>query len=437
MHFHGLRSQTHVTSPRERGQALIISVIFFSIIGAIATAALAATVFKEFTITRLYADSKISYALAEGALEDVAFRVRTGMDYEEFETFGSGVRTSSSTASTTDIGIDIIAEGNMRGAIRKVRARLTEGMGVAFHYGVQTDVGGLVMENSSTVSGNVFSNGPIIGSASGNTISGDVISAGPSGYIERINAPGNMYADTLHRVNAGGEVHYITSVTNYTAPGGVFIMSEHPATSSLPITDEMVQELKDYAASSTVISSPCPYVISADTVIGPARIQCDVVIDGAEVEFAGVVWIEGNLNVRGNSELHVHSSIGNMSVPVIVDNESNRLTSSQIILENNLDVFGAGSRSYVMTLSMNESAILGGSEVAIAQENFVTGKLLLYAGRGEIRISNNTSLNEVSGYRIRLVNSANVIYESGLRNALFSSGPASGFEFIGWSERFE
>ena len=52
------------------------------------------------------------------------------------------------------------------------------------------------MSNSAEVIGNVFSNGPIVGSNS-NIVRGDVVSAGPSGLVDGVRATSSVYAHTI------------------------------------------------------------------------------------------------------------------------------------------------------------------------------------------------------------------------------------------------
>jgi hypothetical protein len=58
----------------------------------------------------------------------------------------------------------------------------------------------------------------------------------------------------------------------------------------------------------------------------------------------------------------------------------------------------------------------------------------VYAAHGEVQLANNISLKEVTAYRIRLKNSAEVIYETGLASLLFNSGPGGGYSISSWAE---
>ena len=85
-------------------------------------------------------------------------------------------------------------------------------------------------------------------------------------------------------------------------------------------------------------------------------------------------------------------------------------------------------------LSQNKDAEQGGSEQAIDVKNSVNGDLLVYAGHGEIRLQNSINVKEVSAYRIRLKNSAEVRYETGVASLIFTAGPTGGYTLDKWRE---
>ena len=121
----------------------------------------------------------------------------------------------------------------------------------------------------------------------------------------------------------------------------------------------------------------------------------------------------------------------------IADNESNRTTSSKIEVRNATDFFGSGDdRSYVMLLSMNESAELGGTETAISVAQSANGDVLVYAGSGLINIGNNIDLREVTAYQIEVSNGSSITYESGLASLLFTSGPGGGYVIESWQQTY-
>src|ERR1051326_188548 len=84
---------------------------------------------------------------------------------------------------------------------------------VSFHYGVQAGDGGFSLANSSSITGNVFSTGPVVGSGgstscnsssgTGNCIYGDIISAGPTGQVYGVHATGTVYSDMIGSASLG------------------------------------------------------------------------------------------------------------------------------------------------------------------------------------------------------------------------------------------
>jgi len=204
----------------------------------------------------------------------------------------------------------------------------------------------------------------------------------------------------------------------------------------LPISDEMIDDWKGVASSSQIITSPCPYEISEDTTLGPAKIECDLEISQDPViTLAGNVWVAGNILIKNSAVIRSSPSLGKKSVAIIADNLANRLTSSKITLNNSATFYGSGSQgSYVLLISQNNSAENGGVENAVSIAQTVSGDLLLYAGHGKIFLNNSSDLREVTGYSLDLRNQANVIYETGLANLLFSSGPGGSFSIVSWNE---
>lgn len=413
---------------------MLAATVFFFIGSLILVGGIASPTLREIVMLRDVADSKHSLLYAEGAVEDVVYRLITGMDVDTTEVVPFARGTATVTVATTLEGKEVLATGDEKNAIRKVKTVLREGIGVAFNYGMQSDTGGIVMENSSSVRGNVYSNGSVVGAGS-NLVTGAVISAGPSGLVDGVHATGSVYAHTISDSTVEGDAYYET-ITSSSVLGTQFPDSPDQATSSLPITDEMVEEWEAAAEAGGVITSPCPYQISSNITLGPVKIACDVQIqNNPTVTFEGHVWVVGSIEFNNAPHLRVDSSLGNKSVALIADNPADPLSSSRIDIKNSASFEGSGAEnSYVMLVSQNASASSGGGTHAIEVQNNVSGDLLVYAGHGEILLQNSASLKEVSAFRIRLQNSAEVVYETGLASLLFDGGPGGGWEIETWEE---
>ncbi|MEK7088190.1 MAG: hypothetical protein AAB537_01140 [Patescibacteria group bacterium] len=418
-----------------KGQALITAIIFFLFISTTITLGVANPVLRQLNISNDLVRSKNSYFLSESLSEDLTYRLKTGKQVSASESLTLSGETATALVSDILGGKRIIATGNFSDATRKVQTDLIMGAGVSFSYGVQSGEGGMHIKNTALVSGNVFSNGPVTGENS-NLIKGDVISAGPSGSIYKIHATSSAYAHTITDSQIDKNAYY--QVISGTTVGGVsYPNSPDQATAALPISDAKITEWENEAAlGGTVSCSGSTYNISGSVTIGPKKIPCDLRVDGSDsVTLTGPLWVTGKITVSNSATFRIHSSLGNRSVVVIADDPLNRITSSNIELQNTTSFYGTGQPgSYILFISANQSAEQSGNEEAIEVQNSAQGALLVYAGHGDINLKNSVKIKEVTAYKITLQNSAQVIYETGLANLLFTAGPGGGYTIDEWKE---
>ena len=416
------------------GQAILTAVVFFMFVSMIVVSGAYTVSYKESKSSRDFGISKKSFLMAESGLEDLSYRIIEGKNYDTAETLSLDGYFATTTVADISGAKELTATGAASKMIRISKIKLENSEGVSFRYGVQVGEGGIVMENNSQVIGNVFSNGPIIGQNS-NLVKGDVISAGPSGSVDGVHATSSVYAHSISNSDIDKDAYY-TTISGTTVDGTKYPGSPDQATSSLPITDAMIENWENSAAVS-VINSPCPYEINSNVTIGPVKINCNLKIKGSPtVTIAGPAWVVGNIEIENSPIIKLASSLGANSVAIIADNPSNRTTGSKIELENSAQFQNSGTDgSYILFISQNNSAQNGGSEKAIRAENSISGEVLVYAGHGEVHLKNNVSLREVSAYKIRLSNYAQVVYETGLANLLFTSGPSGGYSIESWREQ--
>lgn len=422
-------------SPHNRGQAIIIAVVFFLFISMAIVFGSTYPILQELSASNDFLNSKKSFYLAEAGIEDVIYRVKNGSTVTTSEIVL--INNDSISVAVTDIGNDskeIISDGNIGSSIRRIKTSISKGVGADFFYGIQSGEGGFSMQNNSTVNGNVFSSGPVIG-ANSNVVNGDIISAGPFGLVDGVHATGTVYAHSINDSVIEKDAYYFSSETiNNTAVWGISNAdTQDQATSSLPISDDDIN-IWEQSATTTVISSPCPYQITEDTTLGFVKITCDLEIRQGVLTLDGNIWVVGNISIK-NSDIRIDSSLGNQSVVIIADNPSDRLTSSKITIETSTQFQDSGvDGSYILLISQNESSENGGSGIAIKINQSASGDFFVYALHGEVELNQSADLKEVSAYKVRLKNSANVTYETGLGSLLFSSGPGGGWNIISWEE---
>lgn len=420
---------------RQRGQVLIFVAMIFLTISMIVTMGAATPTARILGETSSLFQSKVSYVTAESSTEDVVYRLKNGISVNDDESVELNSITASTTITNVGSNKEITSYGDTNSIIRSTKVNLTTGTGAAFFYGVQAGNGGFYLENSSNVVGNVYSNGTVDGTGS-SLITGGVVSAGPSGLVKDIYATQSVYSHTIQNVDTDANAYYV-SITGSTVGGNSYPASPDQPEVDMPISDETIEDWKLAASDGGIISSPCPYTISGVTVtLGPVKINCDVTINGgADVTIGGYIWVNGSLSVSNSSNIRLDSSLGNQSSGFIVDSPLDRSSGSDVSLANSSTYYGTSdTNTNVIIVSMNNSAETGGSNTAILVKNSVEGPLLLYAPHGKIEIQNSVQVKEATGYLINLKNSAQVIYETGLANLLFQSGPGGGFSINSWGE---
>ncbi|MEX0672826.1 MAG: hypothetical protein WDZ82_02580 [Candidatus Paceibacterota bacterium] len=423
----------------QSGQTLFVATIFFLVISLLVILGVADPIMRHLSNTIETRDSKTSFYLAESLQEDVVYRIKNGMNVEDTEFLSLNGHTA--TAEITNIlnGKSIRSTGNVNSINRNVETMILLGDGIAFNFGIQSDSGGIILKNSASVVGNAFSNGTIEGA--GNMIYGSAISAGPDGLIDDIHATGTIYAHTIKDAWTEKDAFFFSdsTISNTTVEGTRYPDSEDQATSTLPISDEQIEKWKDGAVEGGVndCGGESSYQIKSDETIGPIKFECDLQVQGGGtvVTIGGPVWVEGDITVQNSAIFRIDTDLDNKSVAIIADYPSDPTSKGTIDLQNNTEFEGTGEEgSYILFVSQNSSAEEGGGTEAIKIQNSAVGDLLLYAGHGKVVLQNNVSLREVTAYLIEAQNSAEVIYETGMANLLFDSGPAGGYEISSWRE---
>ena len=416
-----------------RGYAIILNVLILATVSVLVIAGVVNPVLSYLSSSQSFIESKKSFLLANSATEEALYRLKNNKTL----TSGNTVALSSGTAviavANTASGKDVTITTPSNPYQRNIKLSLALGTGISFHYGIQSGLGGFDLNNSSSVTGNIFSSGQITGS--GNYIYGDVISSGPSGLISGIHATGTAYAHTIQNSTIDKDAYYVTK-TNTTVTGTSYPNSVDQGVVDLPIDDAQITQWEsDAAAGGSVTCVGQTYIISSNTTIGPKKIPCDLEISGsAIVTVAGHLWVTGNITTKNSPTIKIDPSLGNQNVAIIADKTSSRLSSGMIDVGNTTSFLGSGSASsFVFMISQNNSAENGGSNVAIKLSNN-SAALVGYASHGLIEISNSVSLKEATAYKIVLKNSANVRYDKGLANSLFKAGPGGGYNILEWRE---
>ncbi|MFZ2048731.1 MAG: hypothetical protein WAV25_00275 [Minisyncoccia bacterium] len=268
-------------------------------------------------------------------------------------------------------------------AKRIIVSKISTGTGVTFHYGVQSGIGGFIMGGNSTVNGNVYSNGDIIG-GNGSSITGNA------------NAVGT-----------------ITNVTTGTSQTGVLPQD-------MPVTQAEIDGWKLDAATTTFVGNKT--ISGSNNNLGPMKIQGNLIINGnATLTVTGTLYVTGTITLGNNVTVNLSSNYGGTGGIVIAD--------GTIELGNDVNLSGSGaSGSYLMFISLSTSSL------AIDMGNGNAATVMLYAPNGTINVKNNASLRALSAKTINLGNNVDLNYVTGIIDTTFSSGPSGGWSVDSWQE---
>ncbi len=399
---------------------MLIACLLFLAGAAAVSAAAAGPALRRASAARAFADARQGLFAASSVSEDVAYRKIKGLAVDNAETLVVGSVTASASLTDVSGGKEISAESFGARFARASTMRLAEGTGVAVDFGVEGGAGGGSFDNSSSVCWYFFCTGPGAGSGS-NVFCGDVISAGAGGLIEAVHATGTARAHTIRDSDIDGDAYYQT-ISGTTVGGTLYPGSTDQTPSSLPISNEQIEEWKADALAGGTHTTPCSYTISSNITLGPKKINCNMKISGSPtITLAGPLWVAGTLEIENSVVVRISGAMSGQSVAVVADDK--------ITLQNTASFEGTGANSYILLISQRTSG-----EGIIAKNNSVGGALLLYAPESEISLENSMVVKEASAYRIRLKNSVEVVYETGLANLLFTAGPSGGYTLGSWKE---
>lgn len=187
---------------KSRGQALLVALLFFAAGSGALLSGVAYSETKEITDVRAAAASKQSYFSSESALEDALYREKTGKSVGSTDTVslsgGGATSTATSTITATSNGTTISATGNDQNYDRDTTVSITSGQSVQLPFSAQVGTGGLYLTGGSSITGDVYSNGPITSDNSGSYIVGSATASAPDPYsIDQWNDASGTPTDSI------------------------------------------------------------------------------------------------------------------------------------------------------------------------------------------------------------------------------------------------
>lgn len=240
--------------------------------------------------------------------------------------------------------------------------------------------------------------------------------------LSGVSVTGNAWAHSMFSCTITGNAYYNSN--NTCAVGGTLNpgQADQPA-QPLPISEAQIAEWKATALAGGVTNGPL--TITNTVTMGPRQINGNLTVtnDGI-LRLTGPIWVKGDILFDNDAQVTIDPSLGSAGTVIIADNPDDLANSGKVILGNNTVLSGTGQTgSYPLILSTSTN------EKAIELKNNAEGAIF-YASAGTIDVSNNTVVNQLTGYKIALQNNVIINYTSGLANANFSSGPGGSWALI-------
>ena len=388
---------------------------------------------SEYKILRGLNNSTQAYYAAESGIEDIVMRISRSKSWSPSYSFDCGASNVSVQVSDPVGGSrTITSQGDLSGASRRVRtvyAISTEE--ISFYYGAQVGDGGMLMANNARIRGNIYSNGSILPAKGGDKgiIDDTVIVANNGNRIEGLQVGQNAKAHTCKDSIITGSLTYVAggSIENCVAGETIDSQPNEILPKDLPISQDQIDRWKQDAEEGGVIEGDYEIPIGVTVNLGLKKITGNFTINNnATLNMTGVVWVVGNLAVMNGSTIKLdHSSFGSLSGMIITD--------GKVEVRPGAVLQGSGEpESYLLLLSTNPE-ISDTTSPAIDVDNNADAAIF-YASEGLIVMRNNIQAREVTGYKVYLDNNAEIIYESGLEEASFTSGPGGSWELANWRE---
>lgn len=436
-----LLSILHIPYPKNQssGQVLMLT------LGMLALVMLADGVLLSITTvtarrTKTVIHTIQARALAEAGLDRALQEIAVDSAWTGVSDQPLGTGTYTVTVSDADPGVTgrkkVVAQGAVPNRTKPLAQTTLElivlggstGNQISFQYAVQAGDGGIDMHLGSRIRGNVWSNGPILGSSSAQNqvITGSATSAGVGGELERVQVNGTANAHILDRMitNSHGTA---TTCQNSTIFGNLYAPNRtactvvgswtqsppptDPSAQTLPITDEVVDELRATMSGNPIQTGNLDIAGFVPTTLGPLTVTGNLTLaTGANVTLTGSISVMGNIIIGNSASVTTDATIYGTGKTAILLADGN-FTAHQ------------GAR-FVGLASILAVAATGN----VTLNNSVRGDNVLFVAspHGNTDMNNGAVVKQISANRIILRNFAEIPTFPSVVEITYGSGTGSG-----------
>lgn len=434
---------------KSSGQASLVMVLLIGLV-AIATAlATSSLTTSNVQIEETIHASDQAWYAAWAGVDEIMYRLRArqnfGGSYSLSFTLDGGA-TVSATITGDANQKTVVSTGYAAGMVKNIEVvAVTSSTRSSFIFAVQTGQGGLELEGNTLVSGannssgNVYSNGDVLGiratsGTSGSKILGHVWAVGNIGGLTAPDVGGvyiemNAMANTLTACQVDGSIYAPQPASNCPT-AGTYNLAPAPLPAPLAAVD--VEYWKNQAETGSDWTGSCSIGggVGVDCTqgtnrLGNMKILGDLSVpSGTDLTFTGPVWVVGDILVSQNNILYTDESVGTTSVVVIASDPNNPSTKGRIVTSSNAtflrNSFGAG----LIFISENPSDICTSPSIDITSN---TATVIFISEDGCINIGSNSAISGILAKKVHVKNNSSIIYDPSLARAIVD--PNSG----GWA----
>ncbi len=377
----------------EKGQAIAGVILLLLVVLTLGLALISFAIRNYINIHQSYLRIA-ALDLAEAGIEKAMWELNKidGDSYtgENNTPLGEGVFSVSVTDGSS--GKIIISTGfipnstnyKVRRTVKVIIADVSAYYSTAFQYAVQVGELGLEMDANSRIYGNVYSNGNIVG-YSNSRIDGDAYAVG-----------------------------------TISSPQPTVLGTKNPGAPSQPMPDF---DPEIWRAQANMHNDPIigNYELgSGSHTLGPRKIEGNFTIRSNTIlTLTGPIYVTGNFEVESNSSIYLDEIFVSTGTVIIVDGTI-RINSNCVIHSTLTDPKGF---ILLASDSINDNAIELNS-------NDIGG--VYYALRGTAQINSNADIVAITAKGLDLNSNAELVYDTGLASAIFSTGPEGIWRAQSW-----
>lgn len=226
---------------------------------------------------------------------------------------------------------------------------------------------------------------------------------------------------------------YCQYIEGTTVGGATYLPSPDPPVEDLPLSYAQIQDWETAAAKGGEIIGP--YSPADGSLLGPVKIAGDLIlVHDTTIIINGPVWVTGNIIADNNVVIKLPENLPS-GYAVIADNPLDQNNFGKIKFSNNIVTQDSSLDGRLLFISTNNSVDLSNPAIDLSNNiNATDAQSIIFSLQGLIKVTNNAKFKEITGYALYLANNAEVVYDTGLINANFSSGPGEGWIVRDWQE---